>query len=128
MKLKYRPTQTFIKDTGLVLVLVLLLIAYWRGSSLFILLSIGALVVVMTVPVILKPLAVIWYYFSVVLGNIMSRIVLAVIFWGVLMPVAIVRRWLGFDPMKQKIWKKGRGSVFKKRNHTFTCDDLNMPY
>lgn len=128
MKLKFRPTQTYTKDTGLVIVLILLLTAYWKENLFFILLAIGTLVVVMTIPVVLKPLAVIWYYFSTALGNITNRIVLTVIFWGVLTPVGIIRRCLGFDPMKRKTWKNGVHSVFTVRNHTVTSDDLNMPY
>ena len=129
MKVKFHPTRTYIKDTGLVIVLVLLLVAYWRGEeSLFILLAIVMLVVVMTIPAIFKPVAMMWYYFSEGLGYVSSRIVLAVIFWGVLLPVGLVRRWMGFDPMQRKVWKKGRHSVFIKRNHLFTGDDLSRPY
>jgi hypothetical protein len=129
MSVKFHITGTYIKDTGLVIVLVLLLVAYWRGEeSLFIPLAIAILVLVLTIPVVLKPVAMIWYYFSVGLGHVSSRIVLAVIFWGVLLPVGLVRRWMGFDPMQRKVWKKGAQSVFTKRNHLFTGDDLRRPY
>lgn len=128
MKSKFRPTQAYTKDTGLVIVLILLLAAYWTGKLFFLPLSIGTLLVVMTVPVVLKPLAVIWYYFSTALGNITNRIVLSVIFVGVLIPVGVIRRCLGFDPMKRKVWKSGVNSVFTERNHTFIADDFNRPY
>ena len=128
MKLNFRPTQTYTKDTGLVIVLFLLVTAYWKESSFFILLAIGTLVVVMTIPVILKPLAVIWYFFSITLGSITNRIILTVIYWGVLTPIGIIRRSLGFDPMKRKAWKDGTRSVFTERNHPVTSDDLIMPY
>lgn len=128
MKPKFHPDRTFIKDTGLVVVLVLLLIAYWSEKSLFILFAIGVLVVSMTIPVILKPLAVAWHYLSSFIGNVMNRIVLAVVFWGVLMPVGFTRRCLGYDPMKRKKWKNGRLSVFSKRDYTFKSDDLTTPY
>ena len=128
MKLNFRPTETFTKDTGLVIVLILLLITYWTGKLLFILISIGTLVVVMTIPVVLTPLAVIWYYFSTALGQVTNRIILTIVFGIVLTPVGIVRRWMGFDPMKRKAWKNGVQSVFTERNHTFTSNDLKMPY
>ncbi len=128
MKSKFHPTQAFVKDTGLVLVLISLLIAYWTGKLFFVLLATGTLLVAMTVPVVLKPLAFIWHYFSVTLGSIANRVVLTVIFGGVLTPVGVIRRWLGFDPMKRKAWKNGVTSVFAERNHLFTADDLNRPY
>ncbi len=128
MKIKFHPTQAYAKDTGLVIVLILLLIAYWKGDLFFILPAIGTLLVAMTVPIVLQPLAVIWYYASTALGSVTNRIVLTVIYWGVLTPVGMVRRWLGFDPMKRKIWKNGTHSVFAERNHIFKSDDLKMPY
>ena len=90
MKSKFRPTQDYAKDTGLVIVLILLLTAYWTEKLFFLPLSIGTLLVVMTVPVVLKPLAVIWYYFSTGLGNMTNRIVLTVIFVGVLILPEVV--------------------------------------
>jgi hypothetical protein len=128
MKLKFRPTETYTKETGLVIVLILLLTAYWKEDLFFILLSIETLIVVMTIPVVLKPLAVIWYYFATALGNITNRIILTIIFGVVLAPVGMIRRSLGFDPMKRKAWKNGSNSVFTERDHVFTPDDLNMPY
>jgi hypothetical protein len=128
MKLKFRPTIAYTKETGLVLVLIFLLTAYWKEDFSFILISIMTLVVVMTIPVVLKPLAVAWYYFSIALGNITNRIILTVIFALVLAPVGMMRRSLGFDPMKRKTWKNGKDSVFKTRDHVFTSDDLNTPY
>jgi hypothetical protein len=128
MNSKFRLTQAYTKDTGLVIVLILLLAAYWTGKSFFLPLSIGTLLVVMTVPVILKPLAFVWYYFSMALGKITNRIVLAVVFMGLLIPVGVIRRCLGFDSMKRKAWKNGGNSVFTERNHIFTADDFNRPY
>jgi hypothetical protein len=128
MKTKFRPTQAYTKDTGLVIVLILLLTAYWKENLVFILLAIATLLVAMTVPAVLKPLAVIWYYVSTALGSVTNRIVLTAIYWGVLTPVGVLRRWLGFDPMKSKLWKNGTHSVFTERNHVFISDDLNRPY
>ena len=128
MKSKFNPSQAYTKDTGLVVVLILLLTAYWRAELYFLLPAIATLLVVMTVPTILKPLAVVWHYFSTALGNVTNRIVFSAIFWLVLTPVSIIRKHLGFDPMMLKKWKNGTDSVFTVRNHTITSDDLNMPY
>lgn len=128
MKLKIYQTQAYTKDTGLVIVLVLLLLSYWTGKSFFLPIAIGTLLVVMTVPAVLKPLAFIWYYFSMLLGKVTNRIILTIVFVGVLMPVGMIRRCLGFDPMKRKLWKNGVNSVLTVRNHFFTSDDFKRPY
>lgn len=128
MKLKFHPTLTYTKDTGLVAVIALLVAAYFTENLLFVLIALGTIIVVVTIPVILTPLAVIWYYFTATLGKVTNRILLSVIFVGLVTPVAIIRRCLRYDPMKKKGWKKGVNSVFEVRNHTFTPDDLNRPY
>jgi hypothetical protein len=128
MKTNFRPDDNFTKDTGLVVVLMLMIIAYWAKKPFYILPAIAVLVVVMVVPFVLKPLAAVWFHVSTFFGGFMNRFILAIVFWGVLMPVSLIRRALGYDPMKQKEWKKGRQSVFKVRSHTFTSDDMIMPY
>ncbi len=128
MKVKFNPTQVYTKDTGLVVVLILLLMAYWQEKLYLIFPAIGMLLVVMTIPAVLKPLAIVWYYFSTALGNVTNRIVFTIIFWVVLTPVSVIRKQLGFDPMMLKKWKNGTDSVFTVRNKTITSDDLNMPY
>jgi hypothetical protein len=128
MKSKFSPTPAYTKDTGLVIVLILLLISYWKENLFFILLSIATLLVVMTIPGVLKPLAFIWHHISAAISSITNRIILTIIFGVVLTPVGIIRRFLGFDAMKRKTWKNGSDSVFKTRDHVFTSDDLNMPY
>jgi hypothetical protein len=128
MRLKFQPTLDYAKDTGLVLILIFLLMAYWREDPFFVLITIVTLVADMTVPVIFKPLAILWYYIAKFLGQITNRIILTLIFTLVLLPVGLFRKALGYDPMKRKEWKKGTGSVFRTRDHLFTSGDLSMPY
>lgn len=128
MKITFKPTQDYTKDTGLVIVLILLIAAYWTENLFFVLPALGTLVVVMTAPVILKPMAFVWHYFSIALGGITNKIILTIIFLTILTPVGIIRRGLGFDPMKRKAWKNGTGSVFTKRNRPVTSDDVTAPY
>ena len=128
MRRIFRPTQTYSKDTGLIIVLALLLTAYWKNNPVLILPAIGMLIAAMTIPMIFLPVAVIWYYFSFFLGEITNRIVLAFIFIGIITPVSLVRRRVGFDPMLRKKWKKGTDSVFFNRNHAFVAKDLTTPF
>jgi len=128
MKRIFHPDQTYCKDSGLIIVLVLLLTAYWRNNLSLILPAMGTLILAMTIPVVFLPAAVIWHYFSLFLGSITNRIVLALIFIGIITPVSLVRRHLGFDPILRKKWKKGSDSVFIIRNHAFVAKDLTTPF
>jgi hypothetical protein len=124
MKRLFHSTQTYSKDTGLIIVLALLLTAYWNNNLALLLPAIGTLIAAMTIPMIFVPVAVIWYYFTLFLEKITNRILLAIIFIGIITPVSLVRRSARFDPMLRKKWKKGTDSVFFKRNHTFVAKDL----
>lgn len=128
MKLKFRPTRNFTKDTGLIVVLILLITAYWKDSLFFIFPAIAVLLISMTVPSVFMPIAILWHYFSLFIGNITNRIILTIIFFCVVTPIGIIRKCFGADPMKLKAWKNGNGSVFTEKNHKFSADDLKNPY
>lgn len=128
MKRRFHPTQTYSRDTGLIIVLALILAAYWKNNLALILPAFGTLVAAMTIPVIFLPAAVIWYYFSFFLGKVINRIVLGFIFSAIVTPVSLVRRCMGYDPMLRKQWKKGTDSVFINRNHIFVAKDLTTPF
>ncbi len=128
MKLKFRPTRNFTKDTGLIVVLILLITAYLKESLLLIFPAIGVLLIAMIVPYVFMPIAILWHYLSLLIGNITNRIILTIIFYGVVTPTGIIRRCLGADPMKLKSWNDGKGSVFTERHHEFSPDDLENPY
>lgn len=128
MKRIFHPTKTYSRDTGLIIVLTLILTAYWKNNLALILPAAGMLIAAMTAPIIFLPVAVVWYYFSLFLGNISNRIVLAFIYIAIITPVSVVRRCLGYDPMLRKLWKNGSDSVLIIRNHTFVAKDLTTPF
>ena len=116
------------KDTGLAMVLLLLLAAFfWKINSL-VLPAIAVLVLTMTWPAAFGPLARVWFGFSHLLGGIMSRILLSVIFYLVATPIGVIRRKRGADAMQLKLWKQGKDSVFLAREKTYTAEDLKKPY
>lgn len=127
-KVNFQPGEAFTKDSGLVLVLILLLIAYWRENLNLLLIAIGALLIALIVPAIFTPLAIFWHYLSMGVGRVINSLILSIIFFLVVTPVGFVRRGLGFDPMKRKRWKKGRESVLTIRNSLVKAEDLEAPY
>lgn len=116
------------KDTGLAAVLILLLFAYFRQQHSLIVPAIGVIVLTMVWPAAFGPLARVWFGLSHLLGNIVSKVILTVIFVVVVTPVGLIRRIFGADSMTLKNWKKGQGSTFLKRERFFSAEDLEKPY
>jgi hypothetical protein len=116
------------RDTGLALVLGLLLAHAASHRDGFATAAMLVLVATMTVPLIFKPLSVVWFGFSHVLGAVMSRIILTVVFCAVVTPIGLVRRLLGHDALQLHGFKRSDASVLRQRHHVFSGPDLEKPY
>ena len=116
------------RDTGLALVLLLLIAQLATGRQGLITAAVVALVVTMTVPLVFRPLSVVWFGFSHVLGAVMSKVLLSAVFYLIVTPVGVVRRLLGHDTLRRRAFKAGDTSVMHARHHVFAPDDLEKPY
>jgi hypothetical protein len=116
------------KDSGLALVLICLLCYQVWHLPVLILLTTIFLVIAMTYPPIFQPFAIFWFALSTSLGAVVSKVILTGLFFGLVLPVGLMRRVLGKDSMQIKGWHKGKGSVFRVRNHRFVAKDLEHPY
>ena len=110
------------------LTLIALLLAYFWSSQRFLALAIVLMIVNMIVPSLFKPFARIWFGLSHILGAIMSRLILSLIFFLLVTPVGLVRRMMGKDSLKLRNWKNGNESVFVVRDITFSKDNIEKPY
>ena len=116
------------KDTGLAMVLILLIVQYIKHSGWLIMATMAVLVLVMTWPAAFSPLARFWFGLSHFLGSFVSRILLTVVFFLIITPVGLVRKVLGADPMRCRAWRKGDNSVLLERKHQYVQEDLKKPY
>ena len=116
------------RDTGLAMVLILLLISHFARTSNLILPAIGMLLMVILWPSFFKPLARLWFGFSNIIGKFGSTIVLTGIFFIIVTPIGMARRALVARPMSSFKNESENRSVFKKREHLFTAKDLEKPY
>jgi hypothetical protein len=116
------------RDTGLAVILILLIIEFIKRPHLLTIVAMGVLVLTMIWPALFKPLARIWFGFSHVLGSVVSRVLLTVVFFVIVTPVGLIRQASGADPMKSSLWKKDLESVLVDRNHLFTKEDIEKPY
>ena len=115
-------------DTGLALVLVLLIIGLFTQNNLYYKIAIPVLIINMIFPMFYYPFAVIWLGFSQLLGTIVSKIILTIIYFVILLPIGIFRRLLGKDSLQLSEFKKGTGTVMKSRDYNYSSNDIEKPY
>ncbi len=116
------------KDTGMAMVLICLLLGYFGKFPKFLGVSIVLLLITMAWPKAFKPLAGFWFGLSHVMGQVVSKIVLTLIFFVVVTPVGLIRRLTGADSLQLKKWKQGTDSVFAERQGAIQDKDLLNPY
>ncbi len=116
------------RDTGMAMVLLCLLLAYWGGRPRFLPLAMALLVVTMVWPQAFRPLARLWFGLSHLLGTVVSKVILTLLFFLLVTPIGLIRRWSGADVLQLRQWKKDGRSVFKVREEAIPPDDLERPY
>lgn len=117
-----------VSDSGLALLLILLLAGWFLQNWLYLKLAIFVLLLIMTIPAVFRPYAFLWLGFSNVLGAVMSKLILSVVFFALVVPIGALRRLIGKDAMRLSDFKKSAGSVFKIREREFTSADLERPF
>lgn len=115
-------------DAASALVLILLIVALFTQQWLFLKLAIVVLLIQMTVPKLFAPWAWFWFGLSKVLGGVMSKIILTIIFLLIVVPVGVIRRWSGKDSLQLKQFGQSTSSVFKIRSSTITSNDITHPF
>lgn len=116
------------RDTGMAMVLLLLILYIRTKRDGMLWAAIVLHVMNMIVPRMYAPIAVVWLGFSHLLGTVMSKILLSILFFGVVTPIGILRRLFGKDSLKLRAFKVNKESVMLERNHTFVGRDIEKPY
>ena len=115
-------------DSAMSLILVFLILMVFTHNLFYVTSAIILLLFTMTIPTVFKPFAFIWLNFSKLLGGIISRLLLSIIFYVLVTPVGLIRRLLCNDTLKIKAFKDGPHSVFNTPCHLYTKDDIIHPY
>lgn len=116
------------KDSGMAIVLILLVIGYFTNDDIYYKIAIPVLLMNMIFPGFYYPFAVFWFGLSNLLGTIVSKVLLSLVFIIVVLPIALLRRLLGKDTLLLKKFKKSSESVMKTRKHTYVAADLEKPF
>lgn len=83
----------------------------WRGRPLapyFLVLGAVLVTLGLAAPKVLTPLQKAWMAFAVVMGFVMSKAVLFILFYGVVTPIGIIMKILGKDILDERIDKAAR--------------------
>ncbi|SRR6266403_301899 len=116
------------QDTGMAMVLLALLIFLRTRRNGWLYAAMIFHVVNMVVPRIYAPVAVVWLGFSRILGTVMSKVLLSILFFGLVTPIGALRRFFGKDSLKLRAFKASEESVMIVRNHLFVARDIEKPY
>ena len=85
------------------------------------------LVIALLIPGVYKPFAWGWFNLSVIMGTVMSKVILTILFYGFIYPLGIVVRLFSKDPMRLNQWKK-TGSVYIDRDELIMKETIIKPY
>ena len=103
-----RTDNKAIRDFGILIGFILLIIAgilfYKERASyeLIILLGIAFIGLGLGMTIILKPFYSVWMYFAVVLGWLMTRLILGLLFYIVVSPIGFISRLFGKEFLELK--------------------------
>ena len=75
------------------------------------------------IPITLKPIYIIWMVFAVILGWIMTRVILSLLFYLIISPIGFLTRIFGKDFLKLTI--KNHGSYWNYRDSSI---EINQDY
>lgn len=82
---------------------------FFAASALFVLAG-------LLVPVVLKPLHKVWMTFSIIMGWLMTRVILCILFFVILTPTALLLRLLGKDLLNMKFDRNSSQSYWLARS------------
>jgi hypothetical protein len=125
---KQKMTKDQSRDTGMAMVLLLLLIFLKTRRDGLLYTAFVLHVVNMIVPRVFAPVAVVWLGLSHVLGTVMSKVLLSILYFGLVTPIGVLRRLFGKDSLQLRAFKASEESAMTVRNHLFVGSDIEKPY
>ena len=75
------------------------------------------------IPVVLKPLYFVWMTFAAILGWVMTRVILSLVFYLIITPIGLLTKLLGEDFLALK-----RGDSDSYWNYRDSAEELNQDY
>ena len=115
---------------GITIGIILLMIAvflFWKekeSSQIFLTVGIVLFAFGIAIPVVLKPIYWIWMIFATILGWIMTRVILSLLFYIIFTPIGLISRLFGkqfielkWDKTNSTYWFYRSRDVFEKEKY-----------
>ena len=125
-----KSEKSDLRKFGITIGVILLVIAgflFWKEKESFqILLTFGVTLCILgiVIPIILKPIYWVWMIFSTILGWIMTRVILSLLFYTIFTPIGLILRFFGkqflelrWDKSKESYWNSKTNEHLKKENY-----------
>ena len=78
----------------------------------------------LVIPIILKPIYFLWMIFATILGWIMTRVILSLLFYIIVTPIGLIPRFFGkqflelrWDKSKESYWNFRTNEDIQKENY-----------
>lgn len=117
IQINWQPDRSELRRFGVAMLVMGLFAAglfYWRAwtTPAVVLGILGAVcgAGALTAPVVLRPIYTVWMVLAMVLGKVISPVVLAICYYGVITPLAFVMRVTGRD--KLRLRRRGETSYW----------------
>ena len=125
-----KSEKSDLRKFGITIGVILLIIAgflFWKEKESFqILLTFGVTFCILgiAIPFILKPIYWVWMIFATILGWIMTRVILSLLFYIIFTPIGLILRFFGkqflelrWDKSKESYWNFRTNEHLKKENY-----------
>ena len=124
-----KSTRKDLKNFGFTIGFILLILSgflFYKEKNLFVyFFCIGSMSIGLggITPVVLKPIYKIWMIFAVIIGWIMTRVILSVLFFSIITTIGIFTRLIGKDFLSLK--SRNQKSYWNSRDREY---ELNQDY
>lgn len=122
------PTKEQCKDTGIIIGLFLLYFSIRNENNTLFLVTFIVLIFTIVYPKIFKYFAVVWFGFSHLLGTVMTKILLIIVFYLIVAPISLLRKMMNKDGMNLKSFKCNIKTLWIDREKDITREDLFKPF
>ena len=125
-----KSTKKELRNFGITIGVILLVIGGYLffkelGSyQTFLYLAIALIGLGLIIPNLLKPIYLIWMIFAVIIGWVMTRVILSLLFYFIITPIGIIAKILNKDFLNLKK-EYGKATYWNKRDRSL---ELNQDY
>ena len=125
-----KSEKSDIRNFGITLAIILLLISgflFWKEKEsfqIFLAIGITLFLTAIAIPAVLKPVYWMWMIFGIILGWIMTRVILSLLFYVVFTSIGLTSRFFGkqfldlnWDKSKESYWNFRTNEHLQKENY-----------